>query len=114
MEPLASTEQVRIDVHLPDGGTLSELAGDTREGLARQLKELPPKYFYDERGSELFEAITALPEYYPTRTERALLVEHADVLVGDALELVELGAGSAAKTRVLLDVGRLRRFVPFD
>ncbi len=92
----------------------SSLADDVLDGLTRPFKELPPKHLYDERGSELFEQITALPEYYPTRTERALLVEHADAIVGDAVELVELGAGSAAKTRVLLDVGRIARFVPFD
>ncbi len=92
----------------------TSLADDVLDGLTRPFKELPPKHLYDERGSELFEDICALDEYYPTRTERALLVEHADRIVGDALELVELGAGSAAKTRVLLDTGRLRRFVPFD
>ena len=90
------------------------LADDVLDGLTRPFKELPPKHLYDARGSELFEAICSLPEYYPTRTERALLVEHADTIVGDAAELVELGAGSAAKTRVLLDTGRVRRFVPFD
>ncbi|MEA2126958.1 MAG: L-histidine Nalpha-methyltransferase [Solirubrobacteraceae bacterium] len=93
---------------------VTTLADDVLDGLTRPFKELPPKHLYDERGSELFEAICELPEYYPTRTERALLVEHADALVGDAVELVELGAGSAAKTRVLLDTGRLRRYVPFD
>ena len=90
------------------------LADDVLDGLTRPFKELPPKHLYDTRGSELFEAICSLPEYYPTRTERALLMEHADTIVGDAAELVELGAGSAAKTRVLLDTGRVRRFVPFD
>jgi L-histidine Nalpha-methyltransferase len=90
------------------------LSDDVLDGLTRPFKELPPKHLYDERGSELFEAICDLPEYYPTRTERALLVQHADEIVGDAAELVELGAGSAAKTRVLLDTGRLRRYAPFD
>jgi L-histidine N-alpha-methyltransferase len=93
---------------------VTTLADDVLDGLTRPFKELAPKHLYDARGSELFEAITALPEYYPTRTERALLEAHADALVGDSTELVELGAGSAAKTRVLLDVGRLRRFIPFD
>ncbi|MDX6662543.1 MAG: L-histidine Nalpha-methyltransferase [Solirubrobacterales bacterium] len=121
MEPLASTEQVRIDVHLPDGGTLSELAGDTREGLARQLKELPPKYFYDERGSELFEQITTLPEYYPTRAERTILEQRGAEIVaaaGSPRTLVELGSGACSKTRCLLDAmrdaGCLELYIPVD
>ena len=93
---------------------LTTLADDVLDGLTRPFKELPPKHLYDERGSELFEQITELPEYYPTRTERALLVEHAEAIVDGAAELVELGAGSAAKTRILLDTGRIRRFIPFD
>ena len=68
-----ATEQIEIEVHLPEGGALAGLAEDVREGLSCPFKELPPKYFYDERGSELFEAITELPEYYPTRAERAIL-----------------------------------------
>ncbi|HEV8234798.1 MAG TPA: L-histidine N(alpha)-methyltransferase, partial [Gemmatimonadaceae bacterium] len=93
---------------------------DVRDGLARRQKELPPKYFYDERGSELFEKITRLPEYYLTRSERSLLETHAHSLVG-ALRprtLVELGAGSAAKTRILLDAmrdaGCAEQYVPVD
>jgi len=93
---------------------------DVREGLGRRQKELPPKYFYDERGSELFEKITRLPEYYLTRSERSLLEEHARSLV-DSLRprtLVELGAGSAAKTRILLDAmrdaGCGEQYVPVD
>jgi L-histidine N-alpha-methyltransferase len=81
---------------------------EVREGLSKRQKELPPKYFYDERGSELFEKITRLPEYYLTRAERGLLEENARALV-DVLRprtLVELGAGSAAKTRILLDAMR--------
>lgn len=78
---------------------------DVREGMATSPKSLPPKYFYDERGSELFDEITHLPEYYPTRTERALLHQHARdiVLKTTPGTLVELGAGSADKTEVLLD-----------
>jgi L-histidine N-alpha-methyltransferase len=96
------------------------MAREVCEGLARRQKELPPKYFYDERGSELFERITRLPEYYLTRAERALLESHARELVS-ALRprtLVELGAGSAAKTRILLDAmraaGSLEAYVPVD
>ena len=96
------------------------LITDVRAGLARPQKELPPKYFYDERGSELFEKITRLPEYYLTRAERALLEEHAVDLVGGLRPrtLVELGAGSAVKTRILLDAmrdaGRAEEYVPID
>ncbi|MBO0828534.1 MAG: L-histidine N(alpha)-methyltransferase [Streptosporangiales bacterium] len=83
-------------------------------------KALPPKYFYDARGSELFEQITRLPEYYPTRTERAILGAYADEIakLSGADTLVELGSGSSEKTRLLLDAmgstGSLRRYVPVD
>jgi len=96
------------------------LAADVRRGLALPLKELPPKYFYDERGSELFDQITSLPEYYPTRCEREILNRHAPAIVerSGADELVELGSGMASKTRALLYAmagqGRLERYVPFD
>ena len=78
---------------------------DVREGLSSHPRHLPPKYFYDERGSELFDEITRLPEYYPTRAERSLLREHAAAIIGHArpATLVELGAGSSDKTRLLLD-----------
>jgi L-histidine Nalpha-methyltransferase len=96
------------------------LVDDVREGLTRQLKELPPKYFYDERGSDLFDRITSLPEYYPTRCERQILNRHAPAIVerSGAEELVELGSGTASKTRALLYAmagqGNLTRYVPFD
>ena len=96
------------------------LAAEVREGLTRPLKELPPKYFYDERGSVLFDQITSLPEYYPTRCERQILNRHAPSIVerSGAEELVELGSGTASKTRALLYAmagqGSLRRYVPFD
>ena len=99
---------------------LDTLVEDVRDGLTRSLKELPPKYFYDERGSELFDQITTLPEYYPTRCERQILNRHAPAIVRatDAEELVELGSGTASKTRALLYAmaghGSLRRYVPFD
>jgi L-histidine N-alpha-methyltransferase len=93
---------------------------EVREGLGRRQKELPPKYFYDERGSELFERITRLPEYYLTRAERALLEDNSRSLI-EALRprtLVELGAGSAAKTRILLDAmcdaASGEQYVPVD
>jgi L-histidine N-alpha-methyltransferase len=110
---------VRIDSYL-DGDAPATLAEDVREGLSRELKELPPKYFYDARGSRLFDRITALPEYYPTRCERAILNRYAPEIVAGAgaEELVELGSGTASKTRALLyamaGAGTLRRYVPFD
>ena len=96
------------------------LADDVRTGLTRTMKELPPKYFYDGHGSVLFDRITSLPEYYPTRAERSILNRHAPDIVADsgAEELVELGSGTASKTRALLyamaGAGSLRRYVPFD
>ena len=89
-------------------------------GLSKPQKELPSKYFYDHRGSELFEAITELPEYYPTRVERALLTAEMPALLRALrpASLVELGAGSAAKTRIILDAmrdaGDARCYVPID
>lgn len=96
------------------------MLAEVRGGLMASRKQLPPKFFYDERGSELFEAITALPEYYPTRAEREILGAWMPELI-DALTpraLVELGAGSADKTRVILDamvaLGGPRTYVPLD
>jgi len=91
-----------------------------RAGLSAEPKRLPPKYFYDARGSELFEEITRLPEYYPTRAERSILEQRADdIAVASAADtLVELGSGSSQKTRLLLDglarTGTLRRYIPVD
>lgn len=84
------------------------MLAEVREGLSRAQKELPPKYFYDARGSELFEAITELPEYYLTRAERALLERWMPAWVAALAprSLLELGAGSGAKTRVILDAMR--------
>jgi L-histidine N-alpha-methyltransferase len=120
MEPVTTAAPVvHVDCVFTDGAERA-LAEDALDGLTRPLKELPPKHFYDARGSALFEAICELPEYYPTRTERSILTERAAEIVGltDAGELVELGSGSADKTRVLLDAmaeaGTLRRYVPID
>jgi L-histidine N-alpha-methyltransferase len=120
MEP-NTAEQIEIEVHLGAGGGAAQMARDVRLGLTAEPKELPPKYFYDERGSQLFEQITELPEYYPTRTERAILAERSAEIVavaGEPATLVELGSGSAAKTRHLLDAmrdaGCLARYVPVD
>src|SRR2546423_1411606 len=80
------------------------LADDVLDGLTRPFKELAPKHFYDERGAELFDEITEQPEYYPTRAERSILLARSAEIVQrtGAGELVELGSGTAAKTRVLL------------
>jgi L-histidine N-alpha-methyltransferase len=109
-----------FDVHLDDTDMARELRSDVRTGLTAAPKWLPPKWFYDARGSRLFEDITRLPEYYPTRTERLILERHApDVarLTG-AKTLIELGSGSSEKTRLLLDAltahGSLGAFVPVD
>jgi L-histidine Nalpha-methyltransferase len=104
---------VAIDNRLVPAG-VGDLAAEVREGLGRPLKELPPKLFYDAYGSELFDRITELPEYYPTRCEREILERRAEAIVARFEELVELGSGSATKTRVLLATGAIRRYVPVD
>jgi L-histidine N-alpha-methyltransferase len=115
----AAEPRLRVDVHVGNGAPRS-LHDDVLDGLTRPFKELPPKHLYDRHGSELFDRITELPEYYPTRTERAILDAQADAIVERTgmAELVELGSGTAAKTRVLLDAmaraGTLHRYVPFD
>ncbi len=108
-EPVVETA-IRIDSHL-DGAHERSLADDVLDGLTRPFKELPPKHFYDARGAELFDRICELPEYYPTRAERSILEHNADELarLTGAAELVELGSGTAAKTRVLLDALYARR-----
>jgi L-histidine Nalpha-methyltransferase len=120
MEPVIIPEEsIRIDSHL-DGNQERSLAEDVLDGLTKPFKELPPKHFYDARGAELFDRICDLPEYYPTRAERSILERDAAELAAltGAVELVELGSGTAAKTRVLLDAlqsaGTLARYVPVD
>ena len=96
------------------------LRSDVRSGLAQTPKTLPPKWFYDATGSDLFDQITRLPEYYPTRAEAAILrVQSPEIAEASGADtLVELGSGTSEKTRQLLtalrDNGSLRRFVPFD
>jgi L-histidine Nalpha-methyltransferase len=105
---------------LAPGQYLEALRADVRAGLTAVPKTLPPKYFYDERGSSLFDEITRLPEYYLTRAETSILQQHApDIAALSRCEsLVELGSGTSAKTglllRALLDAGTLREFVPLD
>lgn len=99
---------------------LSPLVDEVRAGLSRPQKELSPTLFYDRRGSELFEKITHLPEYYLTRTERSLLATQMPPVIARLAPrtLVELGAGSAAKTRLVLDAmrasGEPATYVPID
>jgi L-histidine N-alpha-methyltransferase len=113
-------DPIRIDDYLEDSGALPTMAEDVRRGLTARQKSLPPKYFYDERGSRLFEAICETPEYYPTRTEMALLRRVAGEIVGRVRprDLVELGPGSADKARFFLEameqLGTLGRYVPVD
>jgi L-histidine Nalpha-methyltransferase len=116
-----TTDRVTVAVNLPPGGPLSGMAADVRAGLTRPFKELSPRYFYDERGSELFEQITELDEYYPTRCEREILQTRAAEICEAAnspASLIELGSGSARKTRVLLDAmrcaGCLETYCPVD
>ena len=111
---------MKTDIHLYPAELVRALREDVRRGFTSTPKELPPKWFYDERGSQLFDEITRLPEYYPTRREREILVTRAGEIAGltRAESLVELGSGTSEKTRILLDAldnqGSLRRFVPFD
>lgn len=111
MSPFALTRT------LPDDATAAALRADVSAGLTAESKWLPPKWFYDARGSELFEEITQLPEYYPTRAEREILAARAPAIAAatGARTLVELGSGSSEKTRLLLDaLPDLAAYVPVD
>ena len=109
-----------VDIFLTHDHAERSLRADALRGLTSKPKWLPPKWFYDKRGSDLFEEITRLPEYYPTRAERSILAAHAGDIARrtGAHTLVELGSGSSDKTRLLLDAlrdeGTLREFVPLD
>jgi L-histidine N-alpha-methyltransferase len=117
---MSSRTTVRIDRHYREEDAREALAADVRAGLTATPKTLPPKWLYDDAGSDLFEQITRLEEYYPTRREREILVAHAaDIAAATgASTLVELGSGSSEKTRLLLDAldgaGTLERYVPVD
>ncbi len=116
---MISPGDITIESHL-SGDALDSIVEDVRTGLGSRPFELSPKYFYDERGSELFEEITRLPEYYPTRCERSILKERSTEIarLSGADTLVELGSGTSEKTRLLLDAlaaeGHLWRIVAFD
>src|SRR5262249_40350494 len=103
--PSSGRGELRIDVLLGEEERLAMLRAEARRGLTRTPKQLPPKWFYDERGSALFDEITRLPEYYLTRAEREILVSRADEIadITRATSLVELGSGTSEKTRLLLD-----------
>jgi L-histidine N-alpha-methyltransferase len=109
-----------IENRLPSGYRAAALRADARAGLTASPKSLPPRWFYDAQGSALFEKITRLPEYYPTRAERSILDTAATPVAARtrAATLVELGSGSSEKTRLLLtalrEAGTLRRYVPVD
>jgi len=115
-----SQSTVTVDVHLTDEEWDASMVEECRRGLTATPKVLSPVWFYDARGSQLFDEITRLPEYYPTRAERSLLAVHAYDMVAaaGADTLVELGSGTSDKTRHLLDAltaeGRPARYVPFD
>lgn len=106
--------------HLAADSAAQALRRDVQAGLTRTPKSLPPKWFYDSVGSDLFDQITRLPEYYPTRAEAQILrARSAEIAAASGADtLVELGSGTSEKTRMLLDAlrdsGSLRRFIPFD
>ena len=112
--------ELALEMNDPENPGRAVLIADVRRGLSQDQKELDPKYFYDGRGSELFEMITRLPEYYPTRSERRLLEASMPALIRELApaSLIELGAGSASKTRVILDAmreaGPGKQYVPVD
>jgi len=105
-----------VEVHLSPEDRRAALSADARAGLSSTPKQLPPKWFYDARGSELFDEITRLPEYYLTRSEREILEARAAEIadVARAETLVEIGSGTSEKTRILLDALEPTTFVPFD
>ena len=119
MRSIQLNNRVQVDSWLTEDDERS-LANDVLDGLTKPFKEIPPKHHYDARGSELFGQICELPEYYPTRTELAILTAHTQEIVAatGAGELVELGAGASDKARILLDAmetaGTLRRYIPLD
>ncbi len=113
-------DRLTLDVHLPHDFAGAALRADVLAGLGERPLTLPPKWFYDKVGSDLFTEITRLPEYYPTRAEREILAREADRIAAAsrARTVVELGSGSSEKTRLLLDAltraGTLREYVGLD
>ena len=119
MDRTTTREAVVVRSYLGPGDERS-LADDVLDGMTRPFKEIQPKHFYDARGGDLFDRITELDEYYPTRAERRILSRRGAEAVVETgtVELVELGSGTATKTRILLralhDAGTLLRYVPID
>ena len=119
-QPARTAHRIQIDVFVDENGMLQSMPDEVRSGLTASPKRLPPKYFYDEAGSLLFEQITELPEYYQTRAERDLLQEISAELMAELRpqQIVELGSGSSYKTRQLLGAPSapeyLETYVPFD
>lgn len=114
LQPRRTQGVVRFHDLLPAVNTFLD---DVLTGLAQARKTLPPKYFYDARGCELFEKICELPEYYPTRTELAIMREHAGAMakfLGPDCQLIELGSGSSRKTRILIEHLQPPLYVPID
>ena len=103
-----------LDLHPSDG----DLGEEILDGLRQRQKLLPPKYFYDQRGSQLFDQITRVPEYYPTQTELGVMIENLDemvTLIGSQASLIEFGSGSSMKTHILLgNLRELAAYVPVD
>jgi L-histidine N-alpha-methyltransferase len=120
MTPQPIADRCTIEVHLTEADLAEALRRDVRAGLTATPKHLPPKWFYDERGSQLFDDITRLEEYYPTRRETEILERETAAIARrtGASTLLELGSGTSTKTRLLLDgladAGTLERIVPFD
>ncbi len=116
----ATGTTVTVDAHLPSDWARGAMREDIHRAFTRRPMILPPKWLYDDRGSEIFDGITRLPEYYPTEAEREILAGHAAEIaaVTGATTVVELGSGTSDKTRTLLDAfwstGQLERFVPLD
>lgn len=117
---MTRTKEPHIEVLLSSDWATTSLVQDVRRGLGAQPRSLPPKWLYDDHGSELFDLITRLPEYYPTEREREVLSTHAHQIAetSGASTLIELGSGTSDKTRTLLDAftetRQLKRFVPVD
>lgn len=113
-------KNISIQSHLDQNWATSSMREDVTRAFTNRPIVLPPKWLYDDKGSQIFDAITRLPDYYPTEAERALLAAHADEIVErtGATTVAELGSGTSDKTRTLLDAfheaGQLERFVPFD
>jgi dimethylhistidine N-methyltransferase len=113
-QPRPAEGVVRCYNFLPEGNSFLD---DVLAGLARPRKTLPPKYFYDARGCALFEKICELPEYYPTRTELAIMREHAGAMakfLGPGCQLIEFGSGSSTKTRILIERLQPPLYLPVD